>query len=74
MYGEAYDMPGTLRAYSYKHQPGNQKAWRLGEALRKAAKMPTGDYIDTGLNLLKALEDSGFGVFELAAFGEQGGK
>lgn len=65
MLGEAFDGPDTKRAYTYSAQPGNDKAWRLGEAVRAATEMRGGDFIDTGLGLLKALRDQGFGVFEL---------
>lgn len=65
MTGKAYDVPGTCRAYTYQHQPDNQGAWRLGEALRAASMAGGGDYIDSGLGLLKQLELKGFGVYEL---------
>ena len=38
----------------------NVLAWRLGEIVRKAHEAPAGDYIDTGLGLLKMLEEKGF--------------
>lgn len=73
IYGRAYDAPGTKRAYTYRHQPDNVVAWRLGAALNLAHQQgPGGDLIDTGLNLLQALEQQGFGVFEIDA-AEQGG-
>jgi len=63
--GKAFDPPGTHRAYTYVEQPNNQGAWRLGEALVEAHAMPAGDHIDGGLGLLKALQQRGFGVFEM---------
>lgn len=66
-YGSAFDPPGTKRAYTYAHQPGNVPAWRLGEAMRAAVPITGGDHIDSGLGLLKALEEKGFGVFEIDA-------
>lgn len=66
MSGAAYDGPTTARAYTYKHQPNNLAAWRIGEAASEAAKdNRAGDYIDRGLILLKHLEQAGFGVFAL---------
>lgn len=65
MYGAAFDGPNDARAYTYKHQPGNGPAWRIGEAMSKAAKDRTGDYIDAGLALLRHLEEQGFEIFEL---------
>lgn len=62
-YGQAFDLPGDRRAYTYKHQPGNQAAWRIGDAASRVEA--GGDLIDRGLSLLKALEAGGFGVFEL---------
>lgn len=62
-YGVAFDLPGTLRAYTYREQPDNVGASRLAGALRNVD--PGGDRIDHGLSLLKALQDAGFGVFEL---------
>lgn len=38
----------------------NVIAWRLGEIARAAAQAPAGDLIDTGLGLLKMLEEKGF--------------
>lgn len=64
-YGAAYDMMGTHRAFTYKHQPGNVDASRLGSALTTAANASYGDSTDRGLSLLKALEESGFGVFQI---------
>ncbi len=63
MRGEAYDQPGTARAYTYSKQPGNVIAWKLGRAARAAVLDPGGDNIDQGLSLLHALEGEGFGVF-----------
>ena len=65
MYGSAYDPPGPCRAYTYEHQPNNLPAYSLGQAHAAAAAMSAGDNIDRGLGLLKALEDQGFGVFEI---------
>lgn len=62
-YGAAFDLPGTLRAYTYHEQPDSVGASRLAGALRNVN--PGGDSIDDGLSLLKALQDAGFGVFEL---------
>lgn len=62
-YGQAFDAPGDRRAYTYKHQPGNQAAWRIGDASSRVEA--GGDLIDRGLSLLKVLEAGGFGVFEL---------
>lgn len=65
IYGQAYDSPGEKRAYTYQHQPANGAAYRLGNALCSTHAMRAGDSIDSGLNLLKALQTEGFGVFEL---------
>ena len=62
-YGAAFDLPGTLRAYTYHDQPDNVGASRLGGALRNVNFSV--DSIDHGLSLLKALQDAGFGVYEL---------
>lgn len=67
MRGKAYDTPEIKRAYTYKEQPNNLDAHRLGEAARVAIAANAGDSIDRGLALLKALEYVGFGVFELGA-------
>lgn len=56
-----------MSIYSYKNQPGNVEAWRFGEACSKASKQPTGDYIDSGLALLRELEAKGYGIVQLAA-------
>lgn len=64
-YGAAFDPPGPQRAYTYQHQPHNGPAHRLGCAVTAAWQAESGDSIDLGLNLLKALEDRGFGVFEI---------
>ena len=63
--GSAYDPPNTRRAFTYDFQPGNGGAWALGKASSSAAKASAGDYIDGGLNLLKALQEQGFGVFQI---------
>ncbi|CUI26467.1 hypothetical protein [Achromobacter xylosoxidans] len=62
-YGAAFDLPGPHRAFTYRHQPGNIGAHRLGAAWQKAASGSSGDLIDRGLGLLKALQEVGFGVF-----------
>ncbi|MCI3970837.1 MULTISPECIES: hypothetical protein [Burkholderia] len=51
------------RVFTYRHQPDNVGAWRLGEACRSAK--PGGDPIDHGLSLLKELQAKGFGVVAL---------
>ncbi|MVW75350.1 hypothetical protein [Pseudomonas xionganensis] len=66
--GRAYDTPAVCRAYTYKEQPLNDHAWKLGQAA--SSVKPGGDYIDTGLSLLQQLEEAGFGVFELRALRE----
>ena len=66
-WGRAFDAPTTRRAYTYKEQPLNVEAWRLGEAMQAAAQLPAGDNIDAGLGLLKELQAAGFGVFEIGA-------
>jgi len=64
--GTAYDMPGPRRAYTFNHQPSNNTIpSRLGSATRSAINSPHGDSVDIGLNLLKALQENGFGVFEI---------
>ncbi|WP_238874204.1 hypothetical protein [Achromobacter xylosoxidans] len=65
-YGAAFDLPGPHRAFTYHHQPGNIGAHRLGAAWQKAASGSSGDLIDRGLELLKALQEVGFGVFEVS--------
>ena len=51
---------------TYKNQPDNLEAWRLGKACRKAADDPKcGDYIDRGLILLRELQAVGYGVVPL---------
>lgn len=65
-YGTAFDPPGTCRAYTYEHQPGNAIAYRLGEVAGAASRYSCGDGIDVGLNLLKELQAAGFGVFQTA--------
>ncbi len=66
IYGRAYDLPETKRAYTYAEQPDNLGASRLGRVLSEAVQVTFGDHIDGGLALLRALEVAGFGVFELA--------
>lgn len=63
--GAAYDPPNTHRAFTYTEQPGNEIAWRLGEATRLATYAAAGDCIDRGLSLLKGLQQKGFGVFQI---------
>lgn len=65
-YGAAFDLPGPHRAFTYHHQPGNIGAHRLGAAWQKAASGSSGDLIDRGLGLLNALQEVGFGVFEVS--------
>jgi hypothetical protein len=65
--GSAFDAPKTKRAYTYKEQPGNTVASKLGEACWEASKQPAGDHIDRGLILLRELQKEGFGVFDLGA-------
>lgn len=67
MRGSAYDTPDSKRAYTYTEQPGNLEAYKLGMATESAANASAGDWIDRGLALLKALQDAGFGVFQLGA-------
>lgn len=63
IYGKAFDSPQTRRAYTYREQPDNIGAYKLGRAVLRAAS--GGDSIDYGLSLLKHLQAEGFGVFEL---------
>lgn len=63
-YGAAYDSPEDCRAYSYKDQPDNQGAYRIGLAANNL-KQPCGDLIDKGLALLAELEAQGYGIFEM---------
>lgn len=63
--GAAFDPPGPHRAYTYQHQPNNGPAYRLGCAVASAKHERSGDAIDAGLLLLKALQARGFGVFEI---------
>ena len=65
IYGKAYDVPGSRRAYTYQYQPDNLGASKLGGACCAAFKAGGGDYIDYGLGLLQQLELRGFGVYEL---------
>lgn len=46
----------------------NLYAWRLGEAHSIAAKSPSGDYIDTGWALAKALHKKGFEIVPREGF------
>jgi hypothetical protein len=62
-----YTPPSEEVRFCYSRgQPGNVDASRLGEACRRAAEKPGGDYIDGGLSLLKELEARGYGVFRFA--------
>ena len=63
-YGAAYDAPEDKRAYTYEAQPDNVGASRIGGAITRTTLGP--DSTDNGLSLLKALQDAGYGVFELA--------
>jgi hypothetical protein len=65
--GSAFDLPETKRAYTYKEQPGNAVASKLGRACEAAIKQRAGDNIDRGLDLLQELQEAGFGVFALGA-------
>jgi hypothetical protein len=65
--GSAFDAPETKRAYTYKEQPGNAVASKLGRACEAANKQRAGDNIDRGLGLLQELQKEGFGVFALGA-------
>lgn len=67
MRGEAYDGPGDARAYTYSHQPGNMRASKIGEAAAITAQARCGDYIDSGLVMLRELQSRGFGVFTLVS-------
>lgn len=62
-YASLYDGPSVRRAYTYKHQPGNDAAHRIGVAAQ--ATGIGGDAIDKGLSLLCELERFGLGVFEI---------
>lgn len=56
------------KVFTYKKQPSdNVDAWRLGEACIRASKKPGGDYIDSGLSLLKELQEKGYGAIKLDA-------
>ena len=62
-----YTPPSEEVRFCYSRgQPNNINASRLGEACRRAAEKPGGDYIDGGLSLLKELEARGYGVFRFA--------
>lgn len=65
--GSAYDAPEAKRAYTYADQPGNVAASKLGRALVAARRETSPDGTDLGLGLLKALQEEGFGVFDLGA-------
>jgi hypothetical protein len=65
--GSAFDAPETKRAYTYKEQPGNTVASKLGSACDAASKQSAGDSIDRGLGLLRELQKKGFGVFAIGA-------
>lgn len=68
MRGEAFDGPNDARAYTYRHQPGNVMASRIGEATAIAAQQDRcGDYIDRGLVMLRELQTRGLGVFTFHA-------
>ena len=55
-----------MKIYTYLDQPPeNLTPWRLGEACVKAARGPAGDYIDTGLGLLRELQVKGYGIVSL---------
>lgn len=66
IYGKAFDSTQTCRAYTYREQPDNMGAGKIGRAA--ASTSLGGDNIDRGLSLLQQLQAQGFGVFEL---GEQ---
>jgi len=66
--GKAFDAPTDRRAYTFAEQPNNTGAYRLGQAMSEAAKLPSGDWIDSGLCLLKTLQTHGFGVFEIGDY------
>lgn len=61
--GAAFDPPSVRRAYTYSDQPNNTTAWKLGRAAYK--ERSGGDLIDYGLQMLRYLQDEGFGVFEI---------
>lgn len=67
MKGRAFDLPTTKRAYTYKQQPDNVIAYKLGRACEAAAQQSAGDGIDRGLALLQELQNEGFGVFDIGA-------
>lgn len=58
------------RIFTYKDQPQNVDAWRIGEACSNAAKESAGDFIDRGLGLLKFLQAKGMGVVEVDSTAE----
>lgn len=61
--GAAFDPPSVRRAYTYSDQPNNTTASKLGSAAYK--ERSGGDLIDYGLQMLRYLQDEGFGVFEI---------
>jgi hypothetical protein len=63
--GAAYDPRDAKRAFTYDHQPGNIDASKLGRATVVASLASAGDSVDRGLALLKALQEEGFGVFQI---------
>lgn len=65
--GCVYDAPDTRRAFTYKDQPGNVGASKLGRAALSTSRSMGGDSIDAGLALLRHLQAEGYGVFQLAA-------
>ena len=65
--GSAYDPIDTKRAYTYANQPGNVVAYKLGRASSSASLQRAGDFIDSGLILLKELQVEGYGVFDIGA-------
>ena len=65
--GSAYAPTDTKRAYTYANQPGNVVAYKLGRASSSASLQRAGDFIDSGLILLKELQVEGYGVFDIGA-------
>lgn len=63
---QAPEITDTMKTYTHKHQPSdNVLVYRMGHACAEAARGPAGDYIDTGLILLRTLEAHGFGITSL---------
>ena len=56
---------GDGKVLTYRNQPDNVGAWRIGEACSKAE--PGGDWIDHGLSLLQKLQEKGYGVIAIPA-------